>query len=84
SRPPAASAPSSRMAGGLRLLREASRMALVSMAAHRMRAFLTMLGIIIGIAAVSTVVALGNATQRKVLADISSLGTNTIEVFPGK
>jgi macrolide transport system ATP-binding/permease protein len=83
-RTPPASAPSSRMAGGLRLLREASRMALVSMAAHRMRAFLTMLGIIIGIAAVSTVVALGNATQRKVLADISSLGTNTIEVFPGK
>jgi macrolide transport system ATP-binding/permease protein len=65
-------------------LREASRMALVAMAAHRLRAFLTMLGIIIGIAAVSSVVALGNASQRKVLSDISSLGTNTIEVFPGK
>jgi macrolide transport system ATP-binding/permease protein len=59
-------------------------MALVAMAAHRLRAFLTMLGIIIGIAAVSSVVALGNASQRKVLSDISSLGTNTIEVFPGK
>ncbi len=59
-------------------------MALVSMAAHRLRAFLTMLGIIIGIAAVSSVVALGNASQRKVLSDIASLGTNTIEVFPGK
>lgn len=65
-------------------LREASRMALVAMAAHRLRAFLTMLGIIIGIAAVSSVVALGNASQRKVLSDISNLGTNTIEVFPGK
>ncbi len=65
-------------------LREASRMALAAMAAHRLRAFLTMLGIIIGIAAVSSVVALGNASQRKVLSDISSLGTNTIEVFPGK
>ncbi|MDN4983158.1 MacB family efflux pump subunit [Bradyrhizobium sp. WYCCWR 13022] len=65
-------------------LREATRMALVAMAAHRLRAFLTMLGIIIGIAAVSSVVALGNASQRKVLSDISSLGTNTIEVFPGK
>jgi macrolide transport system ATP-binding/permease protein len=65
-------------------LREASRMALLSMAAHRLRSFLTMLGIIIGIAAVSSVVALGNASQRKVLADIASLGTNTIEVFPGK
>ncbi|PDT88705.1 macrolide ABC transporter permease/ATP-binding protein MacB [Bradyrhizobium sp. Y36] len=70
--------------GGLHRLREASRMALVAMAAHRLRAFLTMLGIIIGIAAVSSVVALGNASQRKVLSDISSLGTNTIEVFPGK
>jgi len=70
--------------GALGRLREASRMALVAMAAHRLRAFLTMLGIIIGIAAVSSVVALGNASQRKVLSDISSLGTNTIEVFPGK
>jgi macrolide transport system ATP-binding/permease protein len=65
-------------------LHEATRMAVVSMAAHRLRAFLTMLGIIIGIAAVSSVVALGNASQRKVLSEISSLGTNTIEVFPGK
>ncbi|MBR0840359.1 MacB family efflux pump subunit [Bradyrhizobium liaoningense] len=70
--------------GALRRLREASRMALVAMDAHRLRAFLTMLGIIIGIAAVSSVVALGNASQRKVLSDISNLGTNTIEVFPGK
>lgn len=68
----------------VRRLREASRMAVASMAANRLRSFLTMLGIIIGIAAVSSVVALGNASQRKVLSDISSLGTNTIEVFPGK
>jgi macrolide transport system ATP-binding/permease protein len=73
-----------RWSGALHRLREASRMAFLSMAAHRLRSFLTMLGIIIGIAAVSSVVALGNASQRKVLADISSLGTNTIEVFPGK
>jgi macrolide transport system ATP-binding/permease protein len=33
---------------------------------------------------VSSVVALGDASQRKVMSDISSLGTNTIEVFPGK
>ncbi|PIT03625.1 macrolide transporter [Bradyrhizobium nitroreducens] len=82
--PRAASAGGTGWSGGLGRLREASRMALVAMAAHRLRAFLTMLGIIIGIAAVSSVVALGNASQRKVLSDISSLGTNTIEVFPGK
>ena len=39
--------------------REAARMALHAMLAHRMRTFLTMLGIIIGIAAVVSVVALG-------------------------
>jgi macrolide transport system ATP-binding/permease protein len=74
----------SRWSGAGHRLREAFRMAVLSMAAHRLRSFLTMLGIIIGIAAVSSVVALGNASQRKVLSDISSLGTNTIEVFPGK
>jgi macrolide transport system ATP-binding/permease protein len=63
---------------------EALRMALRSMAAHRLRTFLTMLGIIIGIASVVSVVALGNVAQQKVLSDISSLGTNTIEIFPGK
>ncbi|MNV01736.1 Macrolide export ATP-binding/permease protein MacB [compost metagenome] len=48
-----------------------------------MRSFLTMLGIIIGIASVISVVALGTGSQQKVLANISSLGTNTLEVFPG-
>ncbi|GAB3049514.1 MacB family efflux pump subunit [Acinetobacter apis] len=65
-------------------LSEAFRMALLSMNAHRMRTFLTMLGIIIGIASVVTVVALGRGTQEKILSDISSLGTNTITVFQGK
>ena len=64
--------------------REAFRMAVLAMAAHRLRTFLTMLGIIIGIASVVSVVALGDAAKRKVLADISTLGTNTIEIFPGK
>ncbi|MFH1342057.1 MAG: MacB family efflux pump subunit [Pseudomonadota bacterium] len=63
---------------------EALRMAMRSMAAHRLRTFLTMLGIIIGIASVVSVVALGNVAKQKVLSDISSLGTNTIEIFPGK
>ncbi|MBU0557288.1 MAG: MacB family efflux pump subunit [Alphaproteobacteria bacterium] len=63
---------------------EAFRMALLAMAAHRMRTFLTMLGIIIGIASVVSVVALGNGAQSKVMAQISDLGTNTIDIFPGK
>ena len=59
-------------------------MALISMNAHRMRTFLTMLGIIIGIASVVTVVALGNGSQKQILENISSLGTNTITVFQGR
>ncbi len=63
---------------------EAFQMALLAMNAHRMRTFLTMLGIIIGIASVVSVVALGNGSQKQILENISSLGTNTITVFQGK
>ncbi|MDP2700357.1 MacB family efflux pump subunit [Thalassospira sp.] len=63
---------------------EALKMALVAMNAHRLRTFLTMLGIIIGIASVVSVVALGQGSQDKVLSDISSIATNTIDVMRGK
>lgn len=65
-------------------LLEAQLMALLSMNAHRMRTFLTMLGVIIGIAAVIAVVALGNGTQKQILASINRLGTNTLTIFAGK
>lgn len=64
-------------------LAEAFRMALLAMASHRLRTFLTMLGIIIGIASVVSVVALGKGSQENVLKNISSMGTNTIDVYPG-
>lgn len=64
--------------------REAGRMAMHAMLAHRMRTFLTMLGIIIGIAAVVSVVALGQGARTKVIDQINAMGTNTIEIFPGK
>lgn len=60
------------------------RMAFLAMKAHRLRTFLTMLGIIIGIASVVSVVALGQGSRQRVLANISSLGTNTLEVFAGR
>jgi macrolide transport system ATP-binding/permease protein len=63
---------------------EAFKMALLAMAAHRLRTFLTMLGIIIGIASVVSVVALGQGSRERILKDISALGTNTIDVYPGK
>ena len=51
---------------------------------HKLRAFLTMLGIIIGIASVVSVVALGQGAQQQVLDQISDLGSSTIEIFPGR
>ena len=62
---------------------EAFKMALLAMSTHRLRTFLTMLGIIIGIASVVSVVALGEGSQREILKSISSMGTNTIDIRPG-
>lgn len=62
---------------------EAFQMAIVAMRAHRLRTLLTMLGIIIGIAAVVSVVALGNGSREKILDDIRDLGTNALHIFPG-
>jgi macrolide transport system ATP-binding/permease protein len=62
---------------------EAFRMAVLAMKAHQVRTFLTMLGIIIGIASVVSVVALGQGSRQRVLENISSLGTNTLQIFAG-
>ena len=62
---------------------EAFKMSVQAIMAHKMRSLLTMLGIIIGIASVVSVVALGNGSQKKILEDISAMGTNTISIFPG-
>ena len=64
-------------------LLEAMRMSVQAIFAHKLRSLLTMLGIIIGIASVVTVVALGRGSQEKILADISAMGTNTIDIMPG-
>jgi macrolide transport system ATP-binding/permease protein len=63
---------------------EAFKMALNAVLTHKMRSFLTMLGIIIGIASVVSVVALGNGSTQKIISDINSMGTNTIDIYPGK
>lgn len=69
--------------GALDRFREAGMMAIRAMLAHRVRTFLTMLGIIIGIASVVSVVALGAGSQQQILKNISSIGTNTITIVPG-
>lgn len=64
-------------------LKEAFAMATKAIYSHKMRSFLTMLGIIIGIASVASVVALGAGSRQKILSDISSMGTNTVDIYPG-
>ena len=63
---------------------ESLKMSLHAILANKMRSLLTMLGIIIGIASVVSVVALGNASQAKIMEQIKSMGTNTIDIMPGK
>lgn len=64
-------------------LLESFKMATSAILAHKMRAILTMLGIIIGIASVISVVALGQGSQKQILSNINNLGTNTMDIFNG-
>ncbi|HYM21530.1 MAG TPA: ABC transporter permease [Candidatus Kapabacteria bacterium] len=58
-------------------------MAFESLGHNKVRAFLTMLGIIIGVAAVITMTAIGQGAKKAVNDQIASLGTNVLTVFPG-
>ncbi|MBX9330181.1 ABC transporter permease, partial [Serratia marcescens] len=64
--------------------RESLHMALKAMNAHRLRTALTMTGIIFGIAAVVTVVALGEGAKQRTLENIKGLGTNVVSIYPGR
>jgi putative ABC transport system permease protein len=59
------------------------RIALRSLARHKMRSGLTVLGLVIGIAAVSTMVSLGQSASQLVQSQFEQLGTNVIVVIPG-
>ena len=62
---------------------EAMKMSLHSIFANRLRSFLTMLGIIIGICSVTIVIAIGNGAKEKFLSDWGGLKTATLEIYPG-
>ncbi|AZI53715.1 MacB family efflux pump subunit (plasmid) [Pantoea agglomerans] len=64
--------------------RESLKMALKAMNSHRLRTSLTMTGIVFGIAAVVTVVALGEGAKQKTLENIKDLGTNVVSIYPGR
>ena len=59
------------------------RTALEAMGTHRMRSALTVLGILIGIAAVILTVGLGIGAQQQVTAQVEALGTNLLIISPG-
>ncbi|WP_420629853.1 ABC transporter permease [Candidatus Leptofilum sp.] len=62
---------------------ESIRLALVGLAANKLRAFLTMLGIIIGVGAVITLISVGRGVEAVVIDEFQGLGNNLLFVFPG-
>ncbi|MCM2359856.1 MAG: ABC transporter permease [Geobacteraceae bacterium] len=59
------------------------KIALRALRVNKMRSFLTMLGIIIGIASVIAMVAIGSGAQKKISEQIASMGSNLILIIPG-
>ena len=59
------------------------KIALRALANNKMRAFLTMLGIIIGVASVITMLAIGQGSKKSIQAQISEMGSNMIMIHPG-
>ena len=66
------------------LLDEIVKVAIGAIRANKMRSLLSMLGIVVGIAAVITMVALGEGAQRSVQDRLQALGTNVLTVNPGQ
>ncbi|ATM84726.1 ABC transporter permease [Yersinia enterocolitica] len=64
-------------------VKEAIKMAWRSLLGHRIRAFLSMLGIIIGISSVVSSMAVGEGARQQILSEISQLGTSTLDIRPG-
>ena len=59
------------------------KIAVRALANNKLRGFLTMLGIIIGVASVITMLAIGQGTKRSIQAQISEMGSNMIMIHPG-
>lgn len=65
------------------MYKESFLMAWASLIANKLRSILTMLGIIIGVAAVIALVSIGNGVKQDIQDSISSLGSNLLMVMPG-
>jgi len=65
-------------------LAEAWRVALDALRANRLRSVLTMLGVVIGVAAVVALVAIGTGTKQQIEQQVEGLGSNLLLVVPGR
>lgn len=63
---------------------EGLRVALEALRANRLRSALTMLGVVIGVAAVVVLVAIGTGAKHEVTSQVEGLGSNIVIVVPGK
>ena len=59
------------------------KIALRAIAANKMRSFLTALGIIIGVASVIAMLAIGQGSKKSIQANIAEMGSNMIMINPG-
>jgi putative ABC transport system permease protein len=66
------------------LIGEIVRVALAALVANKLRSLLTMLGIIIGVGAVITMIALGNGAQKSVQDRIQAMGPTLLSIMPGQ
>ncbi|WHA39689.1 ABC transporter permease [Agrobacterium larrymoorei] len=63
---------------------ETTRLAMRAISRNMLRSFLTVLGVVIGVAAVIAMVTIGNGTTERVKSELSRLGTNMLFIRPGQ
>ena len=66
----------------MRRFTDALHSAWTSVIAHKLRSFLTVLGIVIGVAAVIALMAIGRGAEAEIISSIESLGANLVQIYP--
>lgn len=64
-------------------LRSLMRSVWIGLSTHKLRSFLTILGVVIGVASVITMMAVGEGTQQEILSNIETMGTDLTTISPG-
>ena len=64
------------------MLRDLSRMAFNNISRRRLRSFLTVLGVIVGVLAIVGIISLGNSLEAKIYSDLEKFGSDTITIIP--